>query len=116
VHTVSSVLLRVKKERRGRKQQDFQILKKIRKIYLSFSTLTILTMFLKIMIIKAILYTENLQVTERILYDNLLRKPIQELLNHFSRSQMVATWTMAVSLAVVSREEVTIWMFMTSNR
>jgi len=37
-------------------------------------------MFLKIKNIKATLYTENLQITERVLYDNLLRNTIQELL------------------------------------
>jgi len=68
------------------------------------------------MIIKAILYAENLQITERVLYDNLLRKPIHELLNHSSRNQMVASRTMAVSLAAVLREEVISWMFVTSNR
>jgi len=35
-------------------------------------------MFLKTTIIKVILYTENLQITERVLYDNLLRIPIQD--------------------------------------
>lgn len=90
-------------------------IKKSEKIYLSFSTLAIFIMFLK-MIIKAILYTENLQITERVIYGNLPRKPIQELLNHSSRNQMVASWTMAVFLAVLSREEVIRWMFLTNNR
>jgi hypothetical protein len=67
------------------------------------------------MVIKAILYTENLQITERVLYDNLLRTPIKDFLNHSSPNQLVATWTMAFSLVVVSREEDINWMFMTSN-
>jgi len=111
---VTSVLLRVKRQRRGRKQRDFQILK-YKNLKNLFYTLIILIMFLK-MIIKAILYTENLQITERVLYDNLLRKPIQELLNHPSRNQTVVRRTMAVSLAVVSRQEIIRWIFVTSNR
>jgi hypothetical protein len=31
------------------------------------------------MIIKAILYTENLQMTEGVLYDNLPRTPMQDI-------------------------------------
>jgi hypothetical protein len=68
VHIATTVLVRAKTEQYARKQQDFYTTQiKNWQIDLSFYTLTLSITFLKIMIFNAILYTEDLQLSKRVL-------------------------------------------------